>query len=127
MNDYQITLDYTWIGGIVGWLVLAVTGGIAWGRVMERLKRHDEILGDHPEEVQTKNGCRAAVKECGGNERSAASFLKIDRIEKDIAEIKKELRERSADDTKNQIAIGAAISRLDTQLRGMMNDKRGVS
>ena len=59
----HITMDYNMLAGVVGWLVLALAGGIAWGRVVETLKKHSDILREcHPDEVRTKAECDAKIK-----------------------------------------------------------------
>ena len=91
---------------------------------METLRKHSDILNTcHPDEAQTKAGCEARIKDCGGNSKATESFIKIDRIEKDISEIKTEQKKKAESDVSAQISLGATISRIETQLQALLQTR----
>jgi hypothetical protein len=114
------------IAQIIGFALMALVGGIAWGKLNEKVKKHDELVeGCKVEDFQTKADCVTAVANCPGATHSASTYQRVVRIESDIGEMKTD--SKTSDDCyhKSQVDLGATISRIETQL-GMLLSGRAL-
>ena len=114
-------IDVKTIIAIIGWLMLAVTGGIAWGRIKEKTDKHEKAVEDcHMEEFQKLETCEEKMAACPGKLRGEETFIKVERIEKDLQEVKNDLKASDKLFHKSQLSMGATVSRIETQLNNLI-------
>jgi hypothetical protein len=119
-------VDLELIAQIIAFAVMALVGGIAWGKLNEKVKKHDELVeGCHMEDFQTVNGCDANVAACPGANHANNTYQRVVRIESDISEMKADFKTSDDRYHESQLHLGSTISRIETQL-GMLLDSRGV-
>ena len=120
-------VDLKLVGQVVAFVLMALAGGIAWGRLNERVKKHDKAIdGCHMDDYQRKDACAYSIADCPGAIHSAETYQRVVRIETDISEIKEGLSDSDEAFHKSQVELGATISRIETQI-GMLLHARGLS
>jgi len=112
---------------IIGFILLALTGGIAWGKLNERVKKHDRAIdGCHMGDYQRKDDCAEAIANCSGSKHSAETYRRVVRMEADLVEMKHDLKESDAAFHEYQVDQGAAMARIETNINILL-DIRGLS
>ena len=120
-------VDLKLVGQIVGFILMALAGGIAWGRLNERVKKHDKAIeGCHLDEYVKRTDCADAVADCPGATHAAETYQRVVRIEADLGEIKTDLADSDEAFHRSQVDLGATISRIETQI-GMLLNAKGLS
>jgi hypothetical protein len=120
-------VDLEIIAQIVAFAVMALVGGIAWGRLNEKVKKHELLVeGCKMEDFQKKTDCATAIANCAGAQHAGDTYQRVVRIETDIGEIKADFKLSDDRFQDSQVDLGATISRIETQL-GMLLSGRELA
>jgi len=120
-------VDLKLVGQVVAFVLMALAGGIAWGRLNERVKKHDKAIeGCHMDDYQRKNACADTIADCPGAIHSAETYQRVVSIESDVADIKTELKKSDDRFHDSQVQLGSTVSRIETQL-GLLLQGRNLT
>ena len=110
-------VDFKLVGQVVAFVLMALAGGIAWGRLNERVKKHDVLAeGCHLEDYMKRTDCADAIADCPGATHAAETYNRVVRIEADLGEIKQGLTDSDTRFHESQLSLGITIARMETNL-----------
>ena len=120
-------IDFRLVGQAVAFVLMALTGGIAWGKLNERVKKHDVLAeGCRLENYMKKADCVDTIERCPGATHSAETYNRVVRIEDDLGEIKQGLTDSDTRFHESQLSWSITIARMETTL-GILLAKNGVN
>jgi len=83
-------IDFKLVGQVVAFILMALAGGIAWGKLNERVKKHDILAeGCRLENYMKKADCVDTIERCPGAIHSAETYNRVVRIEDDLGRLSK--------------------------------------
>jgi len=119
-------IDFKLVGQVVAFILMALMGGIAWGKLNERVKKHDVLAeGCHLDDYVKRTDCADAIADCPGATHAAETHRRVIRIESDLTELKTDLRTSDAAFHQYQVDQGAAMARIETNINTLL-DVRGL-
>ncbi len=119
-------MTLNWLGRLSHLFLMALAGGIAWGKLNERVKKHDILAeGCRLENYMKKADCVDTIERCPGAIHSAETYNRVVRIEDDLGEIKQGLADSDDRFHESQLSLGITVARMETNL-GILLAKNGV-